>query len=73
MKQQKRRGPFVVEEKTLDRNSADTILAVDGERVKTADDFLSVVETKRPGETVELTILRQGRELLVPVALVAGE
>lgn len=73
VKQQKRRGPFVVEEKTIDRNSADTILAVDGEPVKTADDLLSQVETKRPGEVVELTIRRDNREEIVPVTLAAGE
>ncbi|HTN75014.1 MAG TPA: trypsin-like peptidase domain-containing protein [Pirellulaceae bacterium] len=73
VKQQKRRGPFTVEEKSIDRKSADTILAVDGERVKTADDLLSQVEMKRPGEVVQLTVLRDEREVVVAVTLAAAE
>lgn len=73
VKTKKQRGPFVIEEKTIDRNSADVILAVDGERVKTADDLLGQIEMKRPGEVVELTLRRDNREIVVPVTLVAGE
>lgn len=73
VRRQTRRGPFVVEERSIDRKSADVILAVDGERVKTADDLLSLIEMKRPGEVVELTVLRDNREVVVPVTLAAGE
>lgn len=73
VRKQKRRGPFVVDERTIDRSSADTVLAVDGQAVKTADDLLGYVEMKRPGEVVELTILRDNREVIVPVTLAAGE
>lgn len=73
VKKKKQRGPFVIEEKTIDRNSADVILAVDGERVKTADDLLGQIEMKRPGEVVELTLSRDNREIVVPVTLAAGE
>jgi S1-C subfamily serine protease len=73
VKKQKRRGPFVTEERTIDRSAADVILAVDGQPVKTADDLLGFVEMRRPGEVVELTILRDQRELVVPVTLAAGE
>ena len=71
VKKQAKRGPFVVEERSLDRSSADVILAVDGQRVKTADDLLSLVEVKRPGEVVQLTIWREQREIVVPVTLAA--
>lgn len=67
----KQRGPFVMEEKTIDRNSADTILAVDGEPVKTADDLLGLIEMKRPGESVDLMLLRDNQEIVVRVELVA--
>jgi S1-C subfamily serine protease len=71
VKKQVRRGPFVVEEKSLDRSAADVILAVDGQPVKTADDLLSIVDAKRPGETVALTVWRENREQSVQVKLAA--
>jgi S1-C subfamily serine protease len=71
VRKQVKRGPFVVEERSLDRSSADVILAVDGQRVKTADELLSLVEVKRPGEVVQLTIWREQREIVVPVTLAA--
>lgn len=60
-----RRGPFVFE----DRTAADLIIAVDGEDVKTADDFLGLVERKRPGDEVVLGILRGNQKLEVPIVL----
>jgi S1-C subfamily serine protease len=65
----KRRGPFVYEEKTIDRNSADRIVSIDGQKVKTADDLLSLVEAHRPGEEVVVGIVRQGQEFGVRVLL----
>jgi S1-C subfamily serine protease len=62
-----RRGPFIIER--IDRSAADLIVAVDGEEVKTNDEFLGAVESNRPGDTVELTIIREGRTLNVPVIL----
>jgi len=73
VKTQRRRGPFVYEEQRLDRSHADLIVAVDGRRVKSADDLLSVVEVKRPGDTVELGIVRGGQEGQVAIVLGAGE
>lgn len=73
VKTQKRRGPFVYEEQRLDRSQADLIISIDGKKVRSADDLLSVVETKRPGESVELGIVRQGQEGLVAIVLGAGE
>ena len=73
VRKQKRRGPFVTEERTIDRSAADVVIAVDGQPVKSADDLLGFVEMRRPGDTVELKILRDNRELVVPVALASGE
>jgi S1-C subfamily serine protease len=67
----KKRGPFVIE--TIDRSAADLIVAVDGEKVATADDFLGIIEAREPGDQVTLTIVRQGRELQVPIQLSTGE
>jgi S1-C subfamily serine protease len=66
-----RRGPFVIER--VDKSAADLIVAIDGEKVKTIDDFLSYVEQKRPGEQVVLTIIRDGQRLDVPLILSASE
>lgn len=62
-----RRGPFVIEQ--LDRSVADLIVGVDGEEVKTADDFLGLIEAKRPGQTVVLKVLRGNQTTEVPVVL----
>ncbi|MFM8250121.1 MAG: S1C family serine protease [Planctomycetota bacterium] len=73
VREKKRRGPFTYEEQKIDRSQADTIIGVAGQNVRSADDLLSLVESNRPGDTIELTILRDGREVVVPVTLVAAE
>ena len=73
VKQRKSKGPFVYETQTIDREQADMIVAVDGEKVNTAGDFLSLVEAKRPGDEVVLKVIRQGQEFNVALRLVAGE
>ena len=54
---------------TIDRTAADLIVAVDGEEVQTADDFLGLVERNRPGDTVVLTIRRCNQTQDVPIVL----
>jgi S1-C subfamily serine protease len=74
VRQQKRQGPFVYEYQTVDRTAADLVVAVDGKPIKSGDDFLDAVESKRPGDQVVLTVVRQGQVKQVPVPLVeAGE
>ncbi|MEI8375634.1 MAG: trypsin-like peptidase domain-containing protein [Planctomycetota bacterium] len=73
VRQQKRQGPFVYEYKTVDRSAADLIVSVDGKPVKTADDFLDAVESKRPGEQVTISVIRGGQQRQVPLVLEAGE
>ncbi|NOX54822.1 MAG: trypsin-like serine protease [Planctomycetes bacterium] len=63
----RRRGPFVFER--IDVSAADLIIAVDGEKVETWDDLMSIVERKQPGDRVVVTVLREGRRLDVPVIL----
>lgn len=62
-----RRGGF--EYRTLDRSKADIVVGVDGKSVKTLDDLLSYVESKKPGDQVKLSIIRDGKKLDVPVEL----
>jgi len=69
VRQQRRQGPFVFESQQLDISTADLIVAVNGEKIKTADDFLTAVEQHAPGMEVLLTVVREGRELEVPLRL----
>ncbi len=72
-KEQRRQGPFVYEYQTVDRAAADMIVAVDGRPIKTADDFLGAVEAKQPGETVIITVIRNGQPKQIPLRLEAQE
>ncbi len=48
----------------------DLIIALDGITVKTFDDMLSIlITTKSPGDTVILTVLRDGQPVDIPVVL----
>jgi len=69
VRERKRQGPFVYETQSIDRTAADLIVAVDGQRIKSADEFLSAIESKRPGEEVSLTIVRDAHELQLRVRL----
>ncbi len=66
-----RRGPFTVER--VDRSAADIIVAVDGEKTTTVEDFLSYIDQRRPGETVEIEVVRDGQRVRVRVQLTASE
>jgi S1-C subfamily serine protease len=66
---QKRQGPFVSEYQTLNLAAADMIVAVDGQPIKTADDFLNAVEAKQPGDQVTLTVVRAGQQKQIPLRL----
>lgn len=73
VRQRKRQGPFVYEHQSVDRAAADLITGVNGQRIKNADDFLNVIESKQPGDKVTLNIIRDGRKVAVPVQLEAGD
>ncbi len=65
-----RRGPFVVER--VNRKAADLIVALEGEKITTVDDFLGDIESRNPGDVVQITVLRQGKEVDIPVKLGGG-
>jgi S1-C subfamily serine protease len=71
IRERRRQGPFMTEFERIDRTAADLVVAVDGQPVKTADDFLSAVESRNPGDKVLIRIRREGRDLDVPVVLAA--
>lgn len=60
-----RRGVIIIE----DRSTADIIVEVDGEKVATAAEFLGHIESKKPGDSVEITVLRNGRRSKMKVVL----
>jgi S1-C subfamily serine protease len=62
-----RRGGFLL--RGVDRSKADLIVDVDGRKVKSLDDLLSYVESKKPGTRIVMTVLREGERLKVPVEL----
>jgi len=69
----KRQGPVVYEYQTIDRSAADLIVAIDGQPIRTADELLEIVESKKPGERVIVTVIRDGRRTNVEVTLEAEE
>jgi S1-C subfamily serine protease len=66
-------GPFVEERQRVDNSAADLIVAVDGQRVTSAEQFLTLIEAHQPGDEVTLTVVRQGRTMQVRLRLAEGE
>jgi S1-C subfamily serine protease len=62
-----RMGPFRV--RRLDPDTADIIVAIDGKPVRNSDELLNQVESHAPGQTVTLTVVRDGRQRQVRVVL----
>ena len=52
-----------------DRSAADLIVGVEGKPTRTKDELLDVIESKKPGDQVIVTVIREGRRLDVPVTL----
>lgn len=73
VRKREQRGPFVYETQSVDRNSADLITQVDGKPIKTVEDLLGLVEEKRPGQELELTVVRANKPVKVRVTLGDGE
>jgi S1-C subfamily serine protease len=69
IRERRRQGPFIAEFERVDRTGADLIVAVAGQPVKSADDFLSAIDAKNPGDQVLITVEREGHRLEVPVVL----
>jgi len=71
--QRRRQGPFVFEQTSIDRSTADRIVAVNNQPVNRAEQFLDLIESHRPGDDVVLSVEREGRQVNVTVRLGAGE
>jgi S1-C subfamily serine protease len=61
-------GPGFVR-RSLDPDTADLIVAVEHKRVKTLDELLTEVEKHQPGQTVRITVVRDGKPMDVSVQL----
>ncbi len=71
VRERRRQGPFMAEFERIDRSHADVIVAVGEQPVRTADDFLSAVESRNPGDRVPIKVRREGFELDIDVVLSA--
>ncbi len=63
------KGIFEYKQPVLDAKTADLIIAANGQPVRVADDLLGIIESSRPGDVVELTIVRGGQQQKVRVTL----
>lgn len=73
VRRQRREGPFLYEERRIDRSYADLITAVDDKPVRTADALLDIVEGKRPGQQVSVSIVRDGQPETINIVLGAED
>ena len=64
-----RRGVLVLEQESIDHSQSDLIVAIDGQKVRQSDDLLSVIETKKSGDQVVLSVMRSGQLVQIPVIL----
>jgi len=52
-----------------DKNSADKILAINNIEIGSTDDLQEVLDRFKPGDVVNVTIMRQQQKLTIPVTL----
>lgn len=62
-----RRGVFVFESRDVSR--ADVIVGVNGKKTLKPDEFLSEVESHRPGDRITIEVIRDGQVVSVPIQL----
>ena len=55
--------------RSLDPDSADLIVAIEHKRVRTVEELLTEVEKHRPGETIRVTVVRDGKPMDIRVQL----
>ncbi len=66
---QRRQGRIVFQSQSIDRSAADLIVAVDDELIQTVDDLMDLIESKKPGDEVIVTVIREGQRAQVSVKL----
>lgn len=63
------RPGFYSESRTVSKDEPDLITAINDKPVTSGEDFIGQVEENRPGDTITLTIIRNGKQLKIPVTL----
>ena len=59
----------LVQFERLDRETADRIVAINGDPVSTTDDLQQALDKYKPGTTVDATVLRRNRQFNVQIVL----
>ncbi len=72
VRRERRRGPILYTETSIDRDYADTIVAIGGTAISTHTEFLEIMDRYKPGDKVMVTILRQGQRQQVQLTLGAA-
>lgn len=67
--ERRQQGNVVYETRTDDISRGDWLVAVDGKAVETASDFLAIMDGYKPGQSVTLTIVRDGQQQEVELTL----
>jgi S1-C subfamily serine protease len=73
VKKRARRGPYIYEQTYVDRSTADLIIAVDEVAVNSAERFLDLIESHKPGDVVTVAIVRDEQTLDVQIELESDE
>ncbi len=69
----KRQGSYILEQTRVDQSKADLIIGIDGTRVRTVDELLSLIEQKKPGDVELVSVMRDGQQMDVSVTLGVSE
>lgn len=69
MRQFKQGGLVLAQQPVVDYSQADRVVAFDGEELRTGVQFQDKLWSHKPGDTVTLTVIRDGRRVEVPVTL----
>lgn len=64
-----RRGNRLYERTTYIKEAADVLLAIDNQVVNSTDDLQDALDQLKPGQRVKVKVLRDGREVIVPLVL----
>ncbi len=67
----RKQGGVIYESVAIDRSHADRILAVDGEPMRTGVRFRDKIWEYQPGDVVQLTLMRDGQKIELPITLSA--
>jgi S1-C subfamily serine protease len=63
-----RLGPGFIR-RSVDPDTADLIVAVEHKRVRSVEELLTEVEKHRPGQTIRITVIRDGQPMDIAVEL----